>query len=156
MKPPSRYDGKPVGTPTDAKAPYFAGVTMGADQVERDALARRLAKKTKREAAKARRMATPNEDREAAWVAHRRRRKRAQTMKNSIENRGRTVAWVAEFHGLTPDAVLAEIAWLKQRQDRHRREKHSKQETRRIHAALVSPEGAKEGQSPAPGEEPSR
>lgn len=136
MHPPSHYDGKPVGTPTDAKAPYFAGVTVGADQIERDALARRAEKKAKREEIKARRRATPPDIREAMWFDHKRRRKRAQEMKNSVENKHRTVAWVSALYRLTPSQVMAEIAWLKKRQGKHRREKRSKQETKRIERAL--------------------
>lgn len=127
MKSPSSYDGKPVGTPTEAVSPWRAGVTMGLDQIERVVAARREAKRVRIER---RRMGIPEPHRnEPHWLVHSSRRKLVQHWQNLVEKTSRrrkqtwTIAAVAARWGVTQEYVLAELQWLHKRQDVARRRK---------------------------------
>ena len=136
-KSPSHYDGKPVGTPTDAKSPFHAGVTMGPDQIERMEQARKLrnrawkaARKAERKAAAA---AVPAEERAQMYTEYKRRRNRADNMLRALR-KGTKVPAVAGYWSLrerrhvTPDEVLSEVKWLADHRNRHRsRHRHGGQ-----------------------------
>lgn len=145
MKSPSRFDGKPIGTPMDAKSPFHAGVTMGPDQVERMERVRKLrnralkaAHKSAREAAFA---AIPEEERRQSRSEYKHRRNRADKMIRAMRN-GTPVRSVANYYGLTPDDVLSEVKWLSQQRRRrdkgvpelpaHPKEQMSKSKRRRL------------------------
>ena len=125
-KSPSQYDGKPVGTPTDAVSPWRAGVTMGLDQVERDRVGREEAKRVRIER---RRMGIPVIRTDEHWLAHDARRTRAQQWMNLIQKTSRrrkqtvSIAVVAARWGVTEDVVMAEVQWLEKRQTVTRRRK---------------------------------
>jgi hypothetical protein len=128
-KSPSQCDGKPIGTPMDAKSPFHAGVTMGPDQIERMEQLRKLrnrALKAERKAAQhAAIMAIPEAEREQAWVVHKARRNRADNMTRALRKGTKVPAvagyWSArERRNVTTDEVLAEVKWLADYRNRHK------------------------------------
>lgn len=125
-KAPSSYDGKPIGTPTDAVNPYRAGVTQGLDQIERADAARkarnRAMKAIERSAIKALRRANweSQQRRDGAWWEYKQRRTRAMTMWRSIHNHGRTIAWCARVHHISEAQVFEELKWWERRKHRRR------------------------------------
>ena len=123
-KAPSRYDGKPVGTPTDAVSPYRAGVTMGPDQIERMEADRRERNRALKAARKARRreafLSVPEDERERSWRAYKQRRNRADKMTRALRNRT-PIPHVAQYYGITPDEVLADVKWLAEHRNSNRR-----------------------------------
>ena len=137
-KAPSQYDGKPVGTPTDAKSPWQAGVTMGPDHLERDAIARREAKHQKKLLARQRIATQTQREQDEHWYQHKRRRARAFQWQRQLNSKKRkwTIADLAAQSSFTPDEILAELRWLKARQAKHRRVKDSKQKTKEIRQAM--------------------
>lgn len=84
---------------------------MGPDQVERMEQARKLRNRAFKAAHKAGLEAIPEDERERAWQVYRKRRNRADQMIRAMRN-GTPVRAVANYHGLSPDDVLAEIKWL--------------------------------------------
>ncbi len=125
-KPPSRGDGKPIGTPMDAKRPFHAGVTLGPDQIERMEAQRKLRNRAWKAAMKAERKAryanlTP-EERERDWQEYKRRRNRADCMTRALRN-GTPIPNIANHYHLTPDEVLSEVKWLSEHRNRIRSRK---------------------------------
>lgn len=122
---PSEFDGKPIGTPMDAKSPFHAGVTMGKDQIERMEEVRKLRNRALKAARKAMHGASvaamSEAERERSWQEYRHRRNRADKMIRAMRN-GTTVKAVADYYGLASEEVLSEVKWLSEKRNRRDRD----------------------------------
>jgi hypothetical protein len=126
LKPPSQFDGKPIGTPMDAKSPFHAGVTVGPDQIERMEQQRRLLNRAVKAAFRVRQDAKPVEQVDAEYQAFRARKKRADLWSKHLD-KGRKIAWIVARYGVGPEDVVMEVEWFKhlmaKRRSRDRRRK---------------------------------
>lgn len=120
MKPPSAGDGKPIGTPMDAKSPFHAGVTMGKDQIERMEEQRRYRNRLWKAAEKERRRAMKAATTDADRAAYKMRRKRADQMTRALRN-GKTVKAIADYYRISADQVLEDVKWLAANRNRNGR-----------------------------------
>jgi arginase family enzyme len=138
MKPPSHFDGKPIGAPMDAKSPFHAGVTMGPDQIERMEELRRLRNRAWKAQEKERRHAMKSATTDAEREAYKQRRKRADQMTRALRN-GKKVKAVADYYGITADQVLEDVKWIaanrnrNSRRDGRHRKRHPELPARRSH-----------------------
>jgi hypothetical protein len=143
VKSPSEFDGKPIGTPMDARSPFHAGVTVGPDQLERLAERQRLLNKARKvalsDAAKARFAHQTPEESKVSYRAHRRRCERAMLWARHLKNK-HSIAWIAERYGFDPDTVLKEIKWGQKRRDRNKKRNAAR---KRQKAATVTAAGSR-------------
>jgi hypothetical protein len=121
-KSPSAYDGKPVGTPTDAVSPQQAGCTFGLDNIEQMASDRRERKRALRQAQKERRRVGHQE---AAATGHRGWKRRRCIVGRF--NKGIPIAQLATEFNLSPDDIMGELKYAARRHQRNRKKKASRQ-----------------------------
>lgn len=119
VKSPSRYDGKPIGTPTDAKSAFHAGVVVGPDQIERAEQLRKLRNRAVKSALKSAWSGLTERERDEARFQSKRKRARARQWLNLV-HKGHSIASIAAQAKRTPEEVHSEIKWLESRQGKRR------------------------------------